>query len=116
MLLIDEPESSFDNMFLNKDVNERIKGISKHIPVFLVTHNSSVGESIKPDYYLYTKREIDSIGNLSFKLFGGYPTSKKLMSIEGEKIDNYMSLITSLEGGDDVYNERKKDYEILKDR
>lgn len=34
MLLIDEPESSFDNMFLNKDVNERIKGISKHIPVF----------------------------------------------------------------------------------
>ena len=116
MLLIDEPESSFDNMFLNKDVNERIKGISKHIPVFLVTHNSSVGESIKPDYYLYTKREIDAEGNLSFMLFGGYPTSKELTSIEGKTIDNYSSLITSLEGGDSVYNERKKDYEILKNR
>lgn len=116
MLLIDEPESSFDNVFLNKDVNTRIKGISKQIPVFLVTHNSSVGESIKPDYYLYTKRDIDENGNLSFLLFGGYPTAKELMSIEGKTIDNYASLITSLEGGDDVFSERKKDYEILKNR
>lgn len=34
MLLIDEPESSFDNMFLNQEVNERIKEISQKIPVF----------------------------------------------------------------------------------
>lgn len=56
MLLIDEPESSFDNMFLNQEVNERIKEISQKIPVLLVTHNNSIGESIKPDYYMYTKR------------------------------------------------------------
>lgn len=65
MLLIDEPESSFDNMFLNQEVNERIKEISQKIPVFLVTHNNSIGESIKPDYYMYTKRCLKPDGKSS---------------------------------------------------
>ena len=50
MLLIDEPESSFDNNFLKEDVNEIIKEMSRKMPVVLVTHNNTVGASIKPDY------------------------------------------------------------------
>ena len=116
MLLIDEPESSFDNMFLNQEVNERIKKISQKIPVFLVTHNNSIGESIKHDYYMYTKRCLKPDGKIEFKLYGGYPTAKELSTVDGDRIDNYSSLINSLEGGESVYNERCNDYEILKNR
>ena len=52
MLLIDEPESSFDNNFLKEDVNAIIKEMSRKMPVVLVTHNSTVGALIKPDYLL----------------------------------------------------------------
>ncbi|HEX8333353.1 MAG TPA: PHP domain-containing protein, partial [Segetibacter sp.] len=48
MLLIDEPESSFDNLFLKKEINTLIKDMSALMPVVVVTHNSTVGASIKP--------------------------------------------------------------------
>ena len=41
LLLIDEPESSFDNLFLRSDVNQLIKDIAKTMPVAVVTHNSA---------------------------------------------------------------------------
>jgi ABC-type lipopolysaccharide export system ATPase subunit len=58
MLLIDEPESSFDNLFLKNEVNELVKEISKTIPVVIVTHNNTVGASIKPNYIIYTEKEV----------------------------------------------------------
>lgn len=115
MLLIDEPESSFDNIFLNKSVNAMIKKISKNMPVFIVTHNSTVGESIKPDYIIYTKRIIEN-RKASFLIYGGYPTSKRLKSVTNEEIDNFTILIDSLEGGVNVYDERKSNYEILRNK
>ena len=58
ILLIDEPESSFDNMFLKSDVNSLIRGISKIMPVVVVTHNNTVGASVDPDYLLFTRKEV----------------------------------------------------------
>ena len=55
ILLIDEPESSFDNMFLKKDINNFLKGISEEMPVVISTHNNTIGGSISPDYILYTE-------------------------------------------------------------
>lgn len=115
MLLLDEPESSFDNIFLNKSVNDMIKNISKIMPVFIVTHNSTVGESIKPDYIIYTKRIVDD-SNVSFNIYGGYPASKKLTSATGDKVDNFTILLDSLEGGEEIYEERKTSYEILRNK
>src|SRR5437762_5840826 len=57
MLLIDEPESSFDNLFLNSNVNRILKDISETMPVVVVTHNSTVGASVGADYVLYTSKE-----------------------------------------------------------
>lgn len=112
MLLIDEPESSFDNLFLNSSVNNLIKEVSNDIPVFVVTHNNTVGESIKPDYVIYTKREIvDS--NPEYKIFGGHPSSNTLKSVDGEEIKNFIVLMNCLEGGFDTFEERKRTYEIL---
>ena len=59
LLLIDEPESSFDNLFLKNSVDELLKDISKTIPVILVTHNNTLGLSIHPDYILYTEKQIE---------------------------------------------------------
>lgn len=112
ILLIDEPESSFDNPFLNSTVNSMLKKISQSMPVFVVTHNNSVGFSIKPDYILYTKRTIND-GKPYFDIYAGYPTSKKLKTIDNKYIDTYRITIDSLEGGKEAYEERKRDYEIL---
>ncbi len=114
MLLIDEPESSFDNLFLKNDVNEQIKEIAKSMPVIIVTHNNTVGASIQPNYILYTKREIID-KKAVYKIFSGNPSDPELMTIDGEKIENYEIMLNCLEAGDSAYNERGKSYATLKD-
>lgn len=114
LLLIDEPESSFDNIFLKGEVNELIKDIAKEIPVIVVTHNSTVGASIQPDYILYTQKAIEG-GEIHYKVFAGYPSSKQLKNLSGELIDNYEIMLNCLEAGHDAYQDRRtKSYEILK--
>ena len=115
LLLIDEPESSFDNIFLKNDVNTLIKDISKQIPVIVVTHNNTIGASIKPDYIAYTQKTIDN-KEVVYKVFFGHPTSKNLHTSNGETIENLNILFNCLEAGESAYYERKtKAYEILKD-
>lgn len=114
ILMIDEPESSFDNIFLKNEVNELIKEISKEIPVIVVTHNSTIGASIKPDYLVYTTKLIDK-GELVYKVFFGHPMSKILKNSDGEEIQNIDILFNCLEAGEEAYYERKQQaYEILK--
>ncbi|WP_099203921.1 histidinol-phosphatase [Scatolibacter rhodanostii] len=113
MLLLDEPESSFDNLFLQNSVNEMIKHISKTIPVVIITHNNTVGASIKPDYIVYTKKNVTS-GNVVYQIFSGYPTNKQLKSLDGETISNYQIILNCLEAGTSAYKERENSYEILK--
>lgn len=114
MLLIDEPESSFDNIFLKNEVNALLRDISKSIPVIIVTHNSTVGASIKPNYVACTKREIVD-GEIVYKTFSGHPSDKSLKSVKGESLDNFEIMLNCLEAGDDEYNKRRTEaYEILK--
>jgi len=112
-LLIDEPESSFDNLFLKNEVNEQIRQISKTVPVIVVTHNNTVGASIKPDYILYTKKEIVN-GKADYKIFSGNPADTILKTVNGEEINNYNIMLNCLEAGDSAYIERKQSYENLK--
>lgn len=115
ILLIDEPESSFDNIFLKNEVDELIKDISKEIPVVVVTHNNTVGASIKPDFLLYTQKNVID-KKVKYDVFWGHPTSKTLKNANGEEIQNLEILFNCLEAGKEAYYERKnKAYEILKD-
>ena len=41
ILILDEPESSFDNIFLRDGVDSLLKDISKTIPVIIATHNNT---------------------------------------------------------------------------
>lgn len=112
MLLIDEPESSFDNIFLKEKVNHIIKELSRTMPVIIVTHNNTVGESIKPDFIIHTKRITDGV--VRFERYCGLPSDKFLESSSGETIKNIDVIMDCLEAGQEAYDERKNDYEILK--
>ena len=112
MLLIDEPESSFDNIFLRDSVNHIIRELANTMPVIIVTHNSTVGASIKPDYLVFTNRIIDK--EIRYARYFGLPSSRELSSSDGETIKNIQAVLDCLEAGEDTYNERRHDYEILK--
>lgn len=115
LLLIDEPESSFDNIFLKSEVNELIKEIAKEIPVIVVTHNSTIGASINPNHLVFTQKIVNN-GNVEYKVFFGHPTSKTLKNVNGELIKNLDVLMNCLEAGEEAYNQRNTmNYEILKD-
>lgn len=113
MLLIDEPESSFDNLFLKDSVNKLIKDISKEMPVIVVTHNNTVGMLLKPEFIVYTKREI--VKNKDFyKVYSGSPGDKKFKTTDGEEIESYDVLMSTLEAGEIAYKERESLYRNYK--
>lgn len=115
ILLIDEPESSFDNMFLKKDINNFLKGISEEMPVVISTHNNTIGGSISPDYILYTEKVIEE-GEAKYKRYSGYATDTSLKTVDGEEIENYQITIDSLEAGEEAYQERNTLYGILRNQ
>lgn len=116
MLLIDEPESSFDNLFLNSDVNEMINEIAKTMPVVVVTHNNTVGASIGANYMLYTSRNIKDDGDVEYRIYSGYPTDMNLISPDGLSIDTHQIMMNSLEAGPDAYKNRRAIYEAVEDQ
>ena len=113
MLLIDEQESSFDNIFLKERVNHIIKEISQQMPVVIVTHNSTVGASIHPDFVINTVRTI--IGKEAhYDVFYGEPGNKELVNCAGDRISNLEAMLNCLEAGEIAYDERRREYEMLK--
>lgn len=114
LLLIDEPESSFDNVFLYNKVNKLIKEMSKFMPVIIVTHNSTVGASIKPDYLIYTSKKNGTTG-VQYEIYTGYPNDKYLVNLDGDKTHNHKVLLDCLEAGKTPYLTRRDEYEMLAD-
>ena len=108
IVLLDEPESSFDNPFLNKEVCALINKISEKATVFLVTHNNTLGVSIHPDYLIYSKKNHDG----TYSLYSGAATSAKLKSIDGLEVSRPDNLIEIFEAGPDTYEDRRQYYGI----
>ncbi len=115
LLLIDEPESSFDNIFLKSEVNQILKSLSESMPVVVVTHNNTIGASIDTDYLLYTNKDLVN-GKPVYRVFSGYPTDKTLTCVDGSTIKSHETLMNSLEAGADTYEKRRKTYEAVKDQ
>ena len=115
ILMVDEPESSFDNIFLRNRVNHMLREISQEMPVIIVTHNSTVGASIKPDFLVHTKRFIKGNKEISYEIYFGHPTNRNLKNNEGKQIKNLQATLDCLEAGESAYMERGKEYEMLRD-
>ena len=112
ILILDEPESSFDNLFLKNGVNSLLKEISNTIPVVIATHNNTIGASVHPDYLIYTKKEILEDGTPKFHLYSGTPTETQLCDLEGNIINRKTIVLDCLEAGEEAYRDRGNTYEI----
>jgi ABC-type glutathione transport system ATPase component len=114
MLLVDEPESSFDNLFLKDNVNAEIKDLSSELPVVVVTHNSTVGMLMHPSYVIFTKREI-AHGKDEYKVFSGSPGDKEFKTADGlNVINSHNVLMDTLEAGEDAYDGKRELYKGYK--
>lgn len=114
MLLIDEPESSFDNIFLKDNVIKVIKDISRELPVVVVTHNNTVGMSMQPDYILYTSRDT-ATGDDEYYLYSGSPGDTKFTTTDGARsVSSHAVLLDTLEAGETAYKARNQMYSKYK--
>ena len=110
ILLLDEPESSFDNPYIKENINTLIKDISNKTTVFVVTHNNTLGISNKADRIIYTMyNETEK----KYELFVGNFTDAFLIDKDGKKIPTYEVIVNCMEAGVDAYEERRKIYENL---
>lgn len=108
ILLLDEPEASFDNPFIKDYIIDIIKEISQKTTVFITTHNNSLGILIKPNKLIYTSNED------IFKVYTGEFGSKNLTTINGDSIISYDTIMEVMEAGENAYNERNQIYESFK--
>lgn len=115
ILLIDEPESSFDNLFLHKNVNRLLKDVATRMPVVVVTHNSTVGASVGADYILFTSKVIGPDKQIHYRVYAGHPTDKSLKAIDGSSVGSHEIMMNALEAGVEAYQDRKLTYETIKD-
>lgn len=113
ILILDEPESSFDNLFLKDGVNNLLKEVSKQIPVIIATHNNTIGASVHPDYLIYTFKEIMEDGTPKYHLYSGNPSSKELKDLDGDTISRKEVVLDCLEAGEPAYIERRMSYEVF---
>ncbi len=114
VLLIDEPESSFDNMFLRDSVNERLKELATTMPVVLTTHNNTVGASIQPNFLLYTQRTIKDKKPPEYNVYSGKLHDKQFISLDSTQIASHSILLDCLEAGKVTYDKRQQTYNNLK--
>lgn len=107
-ILIDEPESSFDNEFLRSFIVPMIKELSMTSTVFLVTHNNTLGVSLEPDWVIYATKTEEG----KYDLYSGHLTSSVLKNKHGDAISRPDKLIETMEAGPDAYQKRRTYYEI----
>ena len=111
ILLLDEPESSFDNPYIKENINTLIKDISNKTTVFVVTHNNTLGVSNKADKLIYT---MYNDKEQKYEVYVGNFTDTMLINKDGKKIPTYDAIVSCMEAGVETYEERRKIYEDLK--
>lgn len=107
LILIDEPESSFDNPFLNELIASELKRISEKATVFIATHNNVLGVSIRPDGIVYTAFEEGE-----HRVYSGDIADDKLVTVSGETVKRSDVLLRLMEAGNEAYENRKPYYGI----
>ena len=111
ILLLDEPESSFDNPYIKENINSLIKDISNKTTVFVVTHNNTLGVSNKADKLIYT---MYNETKQEYEVYVGNFTDMVLTNKNGDTIPTYDALVSCMEAGVKTYEERSDIYENLK--
>lgn len=110
-LLIDEPEASFDNPFINNNIVDLLKSISEKTTVCITTHNSTLAMMLNPNKIIFTE---NIKGN--HKIYYGTMGDKVFTSINGDEVISYEKILEVLEAGKNIYEEKGRKYESFKNR
>lgn len=105
VVLIDEPESSFDNPFLNEQIALELKRISAKATVFIATHNNVLGVSIKPDGIVFTETT-----DGAHTIYTCDSSDDTMSSADGKKIKRSKVLMRLMEAGSKAYEDRRPYY------
>lgn len=108
VILIDEPESSFDNLFLDKDVADKIKELGQHAIVLITTHSPVLGFAVEPDKVIATTYDSDS---KEYQVYEGSLKDGNLVSFSGDKENTRSHIRMILEAGKDSFDRRADYYE-----
>ena len=111
ILLIDEPEASFDNPFISENIVDMIKSISEKTTVCLTTHNSTLAMMLKPDKIIFTENQ-----NGIHKVYYGTMGDKIFRTVDDEEIISYDSILNVLEAGKTIYKEKGRIYENFRNK
>lgn len=108
-LLIDEPEASFDNPFINDNIVDVIKDIAEKTTVCISTHNSTLAMMLNPDKIIYTENNKGE-----HKIYYGTMGDKTFKSTDGEEVISYDKILNVLEAGEKAYEEKGHKYDSFK--
>ncbi|HEM3609250.1 TPA: hypothetical protein U1C77_000099 [Streptococcus suis] len=110
IILIDEPESSLDNAYIKNELNKELKQLARNSMVVVITHNSTLGTLLEPDYLIITSK--DNSGNYSI-MSGEFSSSKIKDSINDTEEKSYEKFIEAMESGMDSYTKKGEIYANL---
>ena len=111
VILIDEIENSFDNPFIDQQINTFIREISKNSIVFISTHNNNIGINLKPDFYIYCETLLKN-DNRCFNKYYGKVTDVFLKDANNNKKSLKEILMTTMEASEEAYEQRRIKYNI----
>ena len=110
IILIDEPESSLDNAYIRNELNKELKQLARNSMVVVITHNSTLGTLLEPDYLIITSK--DNNGTYSVKS-GEFTSCKIKDSLNGLEEKSYDKFIEAMESGIDSYTKKGEIYANL---
>lgn len=110
VILIDEPEASLDNAYIKNELNKELKRLSKNSMVVVITHNSTLGALLNPDYLIVTSKTAE--GNYS--IMSGEFSSSRIINEMGIEEKSYEKFVEAMESGIDAYSQKGVVYENLR--
>lgn len=110
IILIDEPESSLDNAYIRSELNQALRNLANHSMVVVITHNSTLGTLLEPDYLVVTSKSSDGKYSIMSGEFSSRIIRDTLNGIEEQSHDKF---IEAMESGIDAFIKKGVIYENL---
>lgn len=111
IVLIDEPEASLDNAYIREELIKALKVLAKNSMVFVVTHNSTLGTLLEPDYLIVTTKTDEKEYQILTGEFSSHVISNKNYQITENSHERF---VEAMEAGIEAYNRKGEIYESLK--
>ena len=106
VILIDEPESSLDNAYIQTELNSALKELAKNRMVFVVTHNSTLGTLLEPDYLVVTTKNEQN----EYTILTGEFSSNKISDSKLNSESSFEKFVEAMEAGIDTYHKKGEIY------